>query len=78
MVAEVASPEGGTVRTLGSPVMLDRQAHTSQRPAPRIGEHTAQALAAFGFGGDEIQALLAAGAVYQNDTQPMQAGVAAA
>jgi crotonobetainyl-CoA:carnitine CoA-transferase CaiB-like acyl-CoA transferase len=66
MVTEVPSPEGGTLRTLGSAVMLDGIAHTSPLPAPRLGQHTASALAAFGFSQDEIEALIEAGAVYQH------------
>jgi crotonobetainyl-CoA:carnitine CoA-transferase CaiB-like acyl-CoA transferase len=66
MVTEVPSPEGGTLRTLGSAVMLDGIARTSPLPAPRLGQHTASALAAFGFSQDEIEALIEAGAVHQH------------
>jgi crotonobetainyl-CoA:carnitine CoA-transferase CaiB-like acyl-CoA transferase len=66
MVTEVPAPEGGRQRTLGCPVMLDRRIHTSSLPPPRVGEHTREALAAFGFGRDEVDALLTAGVAFQH------------
>jgi crotonobetainyl-CoA:carnitine CoA-transferase CaiB-like acyl-CoA transferase len=66
MVADVPAAQGGTVRTLGAPVMLDRQARISPRPAPLVGEHTTEALAAFGFAPAEIDALLGERAVHQH------------
>jgi crotonobetainyl-CoA:carnitine CoA-transferase CaiB-like acyl-CoA transferase len=65
MVAQVPAAGGGMVRTLGSPVMLDGRASTSQLPAPRLGQHTAAALEAFGFTAGEIETLVAAKAVHQ-------------
>lgn len=76
MVAEVPAPGGGTQRALGSPVMLDGQAHTSPLPAPRLGEHTREALLAFGISEPEVQALLDATAAHQNaEASPSVEGV---
>jgi crotonobetainyl-CoA:carnitine CoA-transferase CaiB-like acyl-CoA transferase len=58
--------------------MLDGRARTSPLPAPRIGEHTRAALAAFGFADQEIEALLAAGAACQHGQAGQPAGAAAA
>jgi crotonobetainyl-CoA:carnitine CoA-transferase CaiB-like acyl-CoA transferase len=65
MVTEVAAPQGGTVRTLGSPVMFDGRSRIAPMAAPRLGEHTRESLAAFGFGAAEIDTLLDSGAAHQ-------------
>jgi crotonobetainyl-CoA:carnitine CoA-transferase CaiB-like acyl-CoA transferase len=65
MVTEVAAPQGGTVRTLGSPVMFDGRSRIAPMAAPRLGEHTRESLAAFGFGAAEIDTLLGGGAAHQ-------------
>lgn len=69
MVAEVASAQGGLVRTLGAPVLLDRQPRISPRAAPLVGEHTVEALTAFGFRAAEIAQLITAGAVHQHSSE---------
>ena len=40
MVAELAHPELGTVRTLGNPIKLSRTPAVLHRPPPGLGEHT--------------------------------------
>jgi crotonobetainyl-CoA:carnitine CoA-transferase CaiB-like acyl-CoA transferase len=44
MVAEIAHPSAGTTRTLGIPVKLSATPGELRRPAPRLGEHTAEVL----------------------------------
>jgi alpha-methylacyl-CoA racemase len=52
------------VRLLGNPVKLSRTpADTNRLPGPALGEHTAEVLAEAGFGAEEIESLLSAGAV---------------
>jgi alpha-methylacyl-CoA racemase len=52
------------VRLLGLPVKLsDTPGDTARRPGPALGEHTAEVLAAAGYGADEIAALQEAGAI---------------
>jgi alpha-methylacyl-CoA racemase len=76
MVVQIAQPgvaEG--VRQLGLPVKLGRTpgAH-DQRPGPALGEHTAEVLRDAGFSAEQIEQLLAAGAV----AGPAQASATAA
>jgi crotonobetainyl-CoA:carnitine CoA-transferase CaiB-like acyl-CoA transferase len=65
MVVELDQPGAeGPVRQLGIPVKLDRTPGDHGRlPGPALGEHTAEVLAAAGFGPEEIAELLAQGAV---------------
>jgi alpha-methylacyl-CoA racemase len=65
MVVEHEQP-GATqpVRLLGLPVKLsDTPGDTARRPGPALGEHTAEVLAAAGYGAEEIAALQDAGAI---------------
>ena len=63
MVVEIEQPELGPVRLLGLPVKFARTPADPTRPAPALGEHTEDVLAAAGFEPDEIAALLETGAV---------------
>jgi alpha-methylacyl-CoA racemase len=62
MVVELDQPELGTVRLLGVPIKLSRTEGDPTRPAPALGEHTAQVLTEAGFSGDEVDELLTSGA----------------
>ncbi|CAN7598491.1 CoA transferase [Caballeronia sp. LjRoot29] len=66
MVVDVPSPDGGTMRALGTPVLLGGTSYIAERPAPRVGENTAEVLREFGFEGGEIDVLLASGAAHQS------------
>ena len=44
MVVETEHPAAGTFRTLGIPVKLSDTPGALRRPAPRLGEHTAEVL----------------------------------
>jgi len=46
MVAEVDHPAAGRMRTIGTPVKLAATPGAVERPAPMLGEHTAEVLAA--------------------------------
>ena len=48
---------------MGSPVRLDGERTDSELPPPRLGQHTAEVLANFGVGGDELGRLKSAGVV---------------
>jgi alpha-methylacyl-CoA racemase len=63
MVVELEQPHMGTVRQLGIPVKLGRTPGKVEEPAPALGEHTIEVLKEVGYPDDEIEALLAEGAV---------------
>jgi alpha-methylacyl-CoA racemase len=65
MVAEIAQPGAGRpVKLLGIPIKLSRTPGDAARaPAPALGEHTDEVLAAAGFDAAEIAALHASAAV---------------
>ena len=63
MVVELEQPELGPVRLLGLPVKLSRTPGHGTRPAPALGEHTEAVLREAGFGDDEVEGLVASGAV---------------
>jgi crotonobetainyl-CoA:carnitine CoA-transferase CaiB-like acyl-CoA transferase len=65
MVVELDQPGAqAPVRLLGVPVKLSRTPGDANRgPGPVLGEHTAAVLAGLGYGPDEVERLLAAGAV---------------
>ena len=44
MVVETEHPAAGTFKTLGIPVKLSDTPGALRRPAPRLGEHTAEVL----------------------------------
>ena len=63
MVVETRHPTLGTLSTLGTPIKLSGTPLTPGRPAPLLGQHTDEVLAAAGYQEDEVAALRAAGAV---------------
>jgi crotonobetainyl-CoA:carnitine CoA-transferase CaiB-like acyl-CoA transferase len=48
MVVEMEHPEAGTVYGLGIPVKLSATPGSVRRPAPLLGQHTAEILAELG------------------------------
>lgn len=62
MVVEVEQPQIGTVRLLGMPVKFSRTPGDATRPAPALGEHTAEILREAGFADRELEAMLESGA----------------
>ena len=66
MVVDVQSPDGGTMRGLGLPVLFDGASTLADAPAPRVGENTAEVLREFGFADGEIESLLSSGAAHQS------------
>jgi crotonobetainyl-CoA:carnitine CoA-transferase CaiB-like acyl-CoA transferase len=54
-------PSEGTIRAMAIPQTWSESRPEIRHQAPRIGEHTAELLAEYGFAGREIESLLAAG-----------------
>jgi crotonobetainyl-CoA:carnitine CoA-transferase CaiB-like acyl-CoA transferase len=68
LVAEMRQPgyadHGGAVRMLGFPFRVGGASPAPRRPAPGLGEHTAEVLAeVLGLGAEAVEALAAAGVV---------------
>jgi crotonobetainyl-CoA:carnitine CoA-transferase CaiB-like acyl-CoA transferase len=63
MVVEMEHPVEGTVRALGIPVKLSDTPGRIRRPAPLLGEHTAEVLGELGRSNDEIEELARRGVV---------------
>jgi crotonobetainyl-CoA:carnitine CoA-transferase CaiB-like acyl-CoA transferase len=63
MVVEVEHPRAGPVKTIGLPVKFARTPGGVGGPAPVYGQHTREVLAEFGYGADDIESLIADGAV---------------
>lgn len=56
-------PTEGSIRTIRLPMTWSKSFARPHRPAPNLGEHGAEVLRESGFGADEIEALLATGAL---------------
>jgi crotonobetainyl-CoA:carnitine CoA-transferase CaiB-like acyl-CoA transferase len=68
MVVSYEQPEMGEVKQLGFPIKLSRTPASIERPAPALGEHTAELLSEAGYSAEEIQALEESGAAKGLDT----------
>lgn len=63
LVAEIDQPGHGRTRMLDFPVRASRTPGRIRRPAPLLGEHTAEVLREAGIAESEIERLAAAGAI---------------
>ena len=63
LVAEVDQPGYGKAKMLAFPVLASATPARIRRPAPLLGEHTAEVLGEFGLAKTEIERLAAAGVV---------------
>jgi alpha-methylacyl-CoA racemase len=69
MVVSYEQPELGEVRQLGFPVKLSRTPASVHRPAPALGEHTAEVLGEAGLSPHEVDSLLSSGAAKGSDAE---------
>jgi crotonobetainyl-CoA:carnitine CoA-transferase CaiB-like acyl-CoA transferase len=65
MVVDLTHPRAGETQAIGCPIKFSATPSGVTRPAPMLGQHTAEVLGEFGFSSDEIDQLLAAGAAVQ-------------
>ncbi len=63
MVQELDHPRGGRIKQLGPAVKLSRTPARLRRPAPTLGQHTAEVLATLGYDRPAIERLAEAGVV---------------
>ncbi len=61
IVQSYEHPVAGRVKVVGPAVTLSATPASIDRPAPQVGEHTREILAEFGYGGAEVDALIARG-----------------
>ncbi len=64
MVVEVNHPRAGPTKALGLPIKFSETPGTITRPAPMLGEHTREILAALGYSDADIERLRQDGAVH--------------
>ena len=62
MVISYEQPEFGEVKQLGFPIKLSRTPASVERPAPALGEHTAEVLKDAGYSDEEVASLEERGA----------------
>lgn len=63
MVVDLTHPGAGLIKALGVPVKLSETPGAVDRPAPLLGQHSAEILAELSYSVEERQALLSAGIV---------------
>ncbi|MGE0255335.1 MAG: CaiB/BaiF CoA transferase family protein [Alphaproteobacteria bacterium] len=63
MIAEVATARGTPVSVIGHAIKYSDNPASIRRGAPRLGEHTREVLAEYGFASTEVEVLAASGAV---------------
>jgi len=64
MVVEIDHPKIGRMKTLGLPIKSTGELTEIRKPAPLLGQHSAEVLAELGYTGEEIEAMFAGGTVF--------------
>jgi alpha-methylacyl-CoA racemase len=72
MVISYEQPEFGEIKQLGFPIKLSRTPAAVERPAPALGEHTAEVLKDAGYSPAEVQVLEESGAAKGLDAATKQ------
>ena len=64
MVVDIEHPKIGPMKTIGLPLKSTGELTQIRRPAPWLGQHSEEVLRSLGYGGREIEALVADEVVY--------------
>jgi alpha-methylacyl-CoA racemase len=72
MVISYQQPELGEIKQLGFPIKMSRTPSSVERPAPALGEHTAEVLTEAGYSTEEVHALEESGAAKGLDAAQKQ------
>jgi CoA:oxalate CoA-transferase len=64
MVVELEHPVAGRIKNIGVPVKLSETPGKIRRPAPSLGQHSAEILGELGFSAEGIEAMRAAGVIH--------------
>ena len=64
MVVDMDHPIIGRMKTIGLPIKSTGELTTIRKPAPWLGQHSAEVLRSIGYAGVDIDALFAGGVVY--------------
>ena len=63
VIEEVKHPRMGSTRTVRNPVLFDQDSPSIRRPAPLLGEHSAEILRELGYSDIQIEGFSKAGVV---------------
>ena len=63
MVVDLVHPEAGPTKAIGCPIHFSRTPMRSDRPAPRLGEHTRELLREYGYTDAEVAGFINDGVV---------------
>ena len=75
MVVDMEHPIIGRMKTIGLPIKSSGELTAIRKPAPWLGQHSAEVLRDLGYTGDDIDALFAGGVIY--DRYPEKTAVSA-
>ena len=67
MIVEIEHPKIGLMKTLGLPIKSSGNLTQIRRPAPMLGQHSAEVLEQYGYTSEQIAAMVADGAAFTGD-----------
>ena len=70
MVVDMDHPIIGRMKTIGLPLKSTGDLTAIRKPAPWLGQHSAEVLRTLGFAGADIDALFASGVIYDKFRDP--------